>query len=156
MPTTPAAFAKIELNTFDESACSPEVDEGLRGIRLAAPAQISLTEGAPLPLCGTYQVGARFFNRFQCMENEIVVVAVDAERHTPYATNLLQPDFDPVPAPGFDEQDPGFDEIVLAGWFNLDLFHWLEDLPRRPARYHVFATVGDIASNVVTVELVKP
>lgn len=152
---TPAAFARVPLGTFEEHALSPEVPADFRGIRIAAPVEVVLDRGERLPLCGTWQVDARFFNRFRSMDNEIVVVAVDAARHAPYAANLLEPDFTPAPA-HFDESEPGWEETVLTGWFNLDLFEWLEGLPRRPGRYHVFATVGDAASNVVTVEIRQP
>lgn len=150
---TPFRFERVAWNTFEESAVSPAPAGDFRGLQLAAPTRVTLDDDTPLPVAGTYQVGPRFFNRFQSMDSEIVLVAVDAVTHTPFSTNLLQPDFQAVPS-GFDLSDPGIDKVLLTGWFNLDLFRWMADLPRAPARYHVFATVGDVVSNVVTIEVV--
>lgn len=148
-------FRRIRLDSFEPSACSPSFDDEARGLRVAAPRAVRLGPDAAFPLCGTYRVGGRFLNRFESMANELVVVAVDARAHRPYATNLLTPGSTPMPS-GLDESAPGFEAAVLTGWFNLDLFRWMEDLPRQPGRYHVFATVGELASNVVTVELAAP
>jgi len=155
MAMTPSRFERVRWNTFEESACSPPLDEAARGLRLAAPTRVTLAPDGPLPIAGVYQVDARFLNRFRSMKNEITLVAVDASSHLPRAANLLEEGADPVES-GFDPQDPDLDSIVVTGFFNLDLFHWIDDLPRRPARYHVFATVGDAVSNVVTIDVVAP
>jgi len=147
--------AGVPLDTFEPCACSPEVDPSSRGIRLAAPATMPVGEGSTFPVFGTYRVGARFLNRFHAMENEIVVVAIDAASHAPRAANLLRAGHEAVPA-RYEGSDRHLDRAVITGWFNLDLFTWLEGLPRGPARYRVFASVGDIVSNVVTVELAEP
>ena len=83
---------------------------------------------------------------------ESTVVAVDAATHAPCSTNLLEEGFDAAPS-GFDPADPDLDNILVTGYFNLDLYHWMDGLPRSPGRYHVFATVGDVVSNVVTIEV---
>lgn len=151
----PSTFQSIELDTFERSACSPELDDGFRGIRIAGPRSVTGNSDARLPLCGTYRVGARFLNQFYSMANEIVVVAVDAVTHVPRATNLLQEGYVASPS-RFDETDRNFDTVALTGWFNLDLFGWMKDLPRSAARYHIFATIGDVTSNVVTTEIKAP
>jgi hypothetical protein len=87
------------------------------------------------------------------MASEIVVVAVDAEAHRPFSCNLAPQGLGGEPS-RYDERAPDFDSVVMCGWFNLDLFAWMAGLSRRAARYHVFATIGDVTSNVVTVELV--
>ena len=152
MAMTPSRFERVRWNTFEENACSPELDEAARGLRLAAPERVTSGPDAVLPVAGVYQVGARFLNRFHSMRNEITVVAVDAATHAPRSTNLLEEGFDAEPS-GFDPADPDLDDIVITGYFNLDLFRWIEGLPRAPGRYHVFATVGDVVSNVVTIEV---
>ena len=151
----PAAFERLQLSTFAESACSPAVEPSFRGLRLAAPSRIFLAADTPFPVVGTHQVGASFLNRFHCMASEIVVVAVDTAAHRPFACNLA-PQGLGSDRSSYDASAPDFDFVVMCGWFNLDLFAWMTDLPRRSARYHVFATVGDVTSNVVTVELVEP
>jgi hypothetical protein len=155
MAMIPSRFERVTWNTFEENACSPELADAFRGLSLAAPERVTLSDQGPLPIAGAYQVGARFLNRFRSMANEITVVAVDAATHEPRSTNLVEGDAEAKPS-GIDPSDPDLDKIVLSGFFNLDLFHWMEGLPRRPARYHVFATVGDAVSNVVTIELVSP
>jgi hypothetical protein len=107
------------------------------------------------PLCGTYRVTALFASRFQSMANEIVVVAVDAVTHQPYAANLLEDEAEPIPAT-FTEPDDKLAKIAMTSWFNLDLLELMKAMPRRPARYHVFAMLGEYTSNVVTVELDTP
>jgi hypothetical protein len=156
MVMIPDVFERIKLNTFAESACSPAVAQDFRGLHVGSPSKIFLADGTPFPIAGTYQVGAAFFNRFRSLRSEIVVVAVDARAHVPHACNLRRPGATPEPAVPFDTSDPGFDGIVVTGWFNLDLFRWMPDLPRGPGRYHVFSTVGDVVSNTVTVELAEP
>ena len=152
MAMIPSRFERIQWNTFEENACSPAVDEAARGLRLAAPTRVSAGPDAVLPVAGVYQVGARFLNRFRSMRNEITVVAVDAATHVPRSANLLEEGFDAEPS-GFDPADPDLDDIVITGHFNLDLYRWMDGLSRAPGRYHVFATVGDVVSNVVTIEI---
>jgi hypothetical protein len=155
MPLIPSLFERVPGDRFEPSAGSPDVAEDFRGISLAAPTRVILADGVMLPVCGTYQVSGRFFNRFRSFVNQIVVVAVDAEAHAPRAINLLREGFEPV-ASGFDPSSPDFDQIVVTGWFNVDLFTWMSGFPRGPGRHHVFATVGDVVSNVVTVEIAEP
>ncbi len=152
MAMTPSRFERVRWNTFEENACSPPMAESARGLALAAPTRVTAGPDAMLPIAGVYQVGARFLNRFHSLRNEITVVAVDAATHAPCSTNLLEEGFDAAPS-GFDPADPDLDNILVTGYFNLDLYHWMDGLPRAPARYHVFATVGDIVSNVVTIEV---
>jgi hypothetical protein len=151
----PARFERVAWDTFEENACTPALPPGFRGIVLDGPRTVTLADDAPLPVAGVYRVTARFMSRFESMDAEIVVVATDARTHEARSTQLIHPEADAVPA-AFDPNDPDLDTTIYTGWFNLDLFHWLTDLPRRAARYHVFATVGDVTSNVITVELVEP
>lgn len=155
MPLIPSLFERVPGDKFEPSAGSPDVAEDFRGVTLAAPTRVILADGVTFPVCGTYRVSGRFFNRFSSFVNEIVVVAVDTSTHAPRVMNLLQQGFDPVKT-GFDPSAPDFEQIVVTGWFNVDLFTWMPSLPRGPGRYTVFATVGDVVSNVVTVEIVAP
>lgn len=152
MPPTPADFARATARTFEMASCSPAIADDVRGLVIDGPAVIPLDDPPVLPVSGTYRVGAPFFNRFTSMQSEIVIVAVDAATHAPRSTNLLRPGFRPVPA-AFDESEEGWEEAVIAGWFNVDLFAWIPDLPRRPGRFHVFAVLGDLTSNALTLEL---
>jgi hypothetical protein len=155
MAMTPPRFERVRWGTFEENACSPGLADDFRGLLLAAPERVTCSEDAILPVAGAYQVDARFLNRFRSMKSEITIVAVDAKTHAPRSANLLKKGFKSRPS-GFDPSDPALDSTVVTGWFNLDLLRWIKGLPREPARYHVFATVGDVVSNVVTIDLVKP
>ncbi len=152
MSMTPARFERIAGDSFEASECSPPLEEGFRGLVLAAPSRVSAGDDAVLPVAGAYQVCARFLNRFKSMSNEITLVAIDAVTHAPRSTNLLKEGLEALPS-GFRASNPRLDSIVVSGHFNVDLFRWISDLPRGPARYHVFATVGDAVSNVVTIEV---
>ncbi|MEP7125769.1 MAG: hypothetical protein ABJE95_32865 [Byssovorax sp.] len=148
----PSRFERVRWDVFEQNECSPPLPPAFRGILLAAPARVIAEGRAVLPVAGAYQVSGRFLNRFTSMVNEITLVAVDAATHVPRSANLLRPDQKATPT-GFRPSNPRLDQIVVGGWFNLDLYCWIKDLPRDPARYHVFATVGDVVSNVVTVEV---
>ena len=152
MPMTPSRFERVRWDSFEESACSPPLPRDFRGLALAAPARVSAGPDAVLPVAGAFQVGARFVNRFRSMANEITLIAVNTATHAPASANLLRPDCEALPS-GFSPSNPHLDRVVVCGHFNLDLFQWMKALPRDPARYHVFATVGDVVSNVVTIEV---
>jgi hypothetical protein len=147
----PRDFEAIETGLFEPSALSPVVPDDAETLAIAGPRRISLEIDGRLPICGTYRVGAPRFNLSRSFLDEIVLVAVDASTHEPRSGNLRSGDMDSEPG-GFDERDPGFAETLIRGWFNVDLFA-IVDLPRRPGRYHVFATVGDLKSAVIVVEV---
>jgi hypothetical protein len=152
MSMSPARFERVRWDSFEENECSPALSRDFRGLVLAAPSRVSAGPDAVFPVAGAFQVGARFFNRFKSMANEITLVAVNAATHAPASANLLRPDCDALPS-GFSPSNPRLDRIVVSGHFNLDLFQWMKALPRDPARYHVFATVGDVVSNVLAIEV---
>jgi hypothetical protein len=155
MPLIPSLFERVPSDKFEPSAGSPAVEDDFRGILLAAPTRVILADGVTFPVCGTYRVSGRFFNRFTSFVNEIVVVAVDTSTHAPRVTNLLREGLEPVGS-GFDPSAPDFEQIVITGWFNIDLFTRMPSLPRAAGGYTVFATVGDVVSNALTVEIVAP
>lgn len=147
-------FATVELGTFDKSACSPSIPPLTEALRLSAPSVIELTGGARFPLCGTYVASAPLVNRHFSVGQEIVIVATDAKTHEPWAANLTLEGALPS-RQAYDESIEGWERRLAGGWFNVDLFRLLQ-LPREPGRYHVFATVAHLVSNVHTIELVKP
>lgn len=144
------ALGRDGLNTFERHSRSPALAG--TGLALAAPPRITLAGGAPLPVHGTYRVPAAEVNRFRSFGNEIVVVAVEADTHMPHSTNLVPEGF--TPAPSFiDPSQRAFRDMLVGGWFNLDLFDWMPGLGRRQGRVYVFATIGTLVSSTVTVEL---
>lgn len=153
MAMTPSRFERVPCGTSSENACSPALTDDFRGLLLAAPERVTCSADAVLPVAGAYQLDARFVGRFRSMRSEITLVAVDTNTHAARSANLLKRGYKARPS-GLDPSDPDLDSTVVTGWFNLDLFLWIKGFPRAPARYHVFATVGDVVSNVVTVAVV--
>ena len=149
----PREFDAIETGLFEPSALSPTVPDDAETLAIAGPRRISLEADGRLPICGTYRVGAPRFNRSESFLDEITLVAVDADTHEPRSGNLRTDDMEPEPS-AFDERDPDFAETRIRGWFNVDLLE-IAGLPRRPARYHVFATVGDLKSATIAVEVTE-
>ena len=155
MNMLPEKFAGIPLNNYVDGPCSPELDDGFLGIRIAAPETVFLGGDLILPVCGSYNFKADFWNRFDCLGFEMALVAVNAATHIPLITNLRYMDFDPDSGK-FDETEEGFGEKTAAGWFNADLCFYLPDFPSSPATYHIFALIGGEKSNVVTTRIKKP
>lgn len=147
----PVEFERIATGKFEPSDLSPEVPDDGESLAIVAPRRVSLDADGKLPVCGTYRVGAPRFNRSRSFLDEITLVAVDADTHEPRSGNLRTRDFDSAPA-AFDPNDPDFAEMSARGWFNVDLFD-VAGLPRRAARYHVYALVGDLKSSAILVEV---
>ncbi len=150
-------FENVDYSSFEKSACSPSLDEDFRGLVIAAPETVAMSDEYIFPVCGSYRVASDFYEQFQSFSNEIVVVAVDAETHTPYASTLLDPEYDP----GVYDDDEPVDEdaaepYLVAGWFNVNLFEFLEELPRKPGSFHVYAMIGDLKSNTLLVKVAPP
>jgi len=157
MKTDPASFESIEINTFGESSCSPEMQEKQRGILITAPEKVEFSTEAVLPVCGTYQVSGKFLNEFYSMPNEITLIAIDMETHQSYSGNLLEKGFTPAEGSKFEGSDEELNEIGLASWFNIDLYRYLGDLPSRKTTFSIYATIGEVQSNVVQVKMIgKP
>ena len=63
----------------------------------------------------------------------------------------MTPEVSPPPTPAELEE---WKDTVETYYFNANAFHYLQDLPAAPGRYHVFAVLGDMVSNPRTVEVV--
>jgi hypothetical protein len=164
-PLDPAALVNVRLNSKKESACSPRVDEGFRGIVIATPAAVDLSapgheevgevgEVPVMPVCGTVQYSAATEARFLSMTNQMLLLAVDARTHAPFVGNLVRRGFEPSlsvkPTP---QQLEEWKDRVNTSFFNANAFYFIADLPHAPARYYILATVGDIVSNLRTIDV---
>jgi hypothetical protein len=106
-------------------------------------------------VCGGYRLSGKFLNQFRNVDKEITIVVVNTASHRSYSTNLIDKSLDatypdPEKIPRTEEEL----ERVAGGFFDLDLYHYLPDLPKRPAKYLIYALLGDQKSNVVEVEVV--
>lgn len=152
MTVFPAELGRLPLDSLVRSPHSPDVPAGVEAIALRGAERV-VPRGEPVfPIAGAYQVSGPRFNRFPCLPDEIVIVAVREGSPHPLATNLARPAF--VSPPGhLDPLAPGFETMLVGGWFNLNLYTWLPQLGVAPGRVHVYATLGELVSNTVTVEI---
>jgi hypothetical protein len=158
-------FEGIRLNSAERTRCSPAVTDEFRGIAIVAPERVDLGKrevalinrggGVPvLPVCGTIRVSPAWEYDFESLSNQILLVAVDADTHRPYVSNLLRKGFSPEMAARGPERPVEDHESASVMWFNANAFAFLQGLPEAPGRYHIFSTVGDVVSNVVDVQVV--
>lgn len=155
--TIPSSFESIPWNQYSKSSCTPEIDwlNGERGFLIAAPTKV-ITQGQyHLPLCGTYVFSKKFLNKFKHINSELTVVVVDAKTHRSYSSNLTDKSMEVIAerskAVGTDEE---LEKLSGGSWFNIDVYYFIESLPKRPAKYIIYALLGDQKSNVVEVEVV--
>lgn len=84
---------------------------------------------------------------------EVLVVAVNEKTAQAYSGKMPKPDSEPIF--GFDPPQIATTEAdrnaLLSSHFNLDLIHDL-GLPIEDAVYTVYATLGDLKSNVLTIK----
>jgi hypothetical protein len=87
--------------------------------------------------------------------DDIVVVAVNQKTAIAYSGKMPRADFLPVPADMLNlPKRPMSDadkEALISDHFNFDLVHDL-DIPIADATYHIYATLGEYKSNVVTIK----
>lgn len=154
------SFFQIALNSYEPSACSPDVS-GLtaEGIRITAPARLDLATRRVFPLCGALRLSARTKATLgtEAIEATTLVV-VDSQRNRPLSFNL-QPDKEPV----FDDAarrravDPQrfSEQDFRVNHFNVDLLTFSPRLrgQLRPGPFVIYAVLLSHRSNVLQVEL---
>lgn len=155
---TPQDFESINLNANEPTACTPDMDDNALGIRIAAPARVSLqrrvtevgiNEDHPaLPICGAHHFSAKTINQFYAHSQQIALVLVDARDGRAYASSLRDWLLETVPPGRYPSPQEGQSSI---GYFNANAFLFVRSLPWRPATYHVHAVLGPYRSNRVTV-----
>lgn len=147
---TMADFDSIELGDHSANACTPDIPEDFVGIRIAAPDKVRAGENS-FAICGTYRFPAEYVGSFESIHGAIVLVAVDADRHVPFTCSIAIPSGMP-PRTVQPPVDPDWmADHFIRRYMNVDLLRFMEDLPRRTARYYVYALIEDNVSNVVTV-----
>jgi hypothetical protein len=123
-----------------------------RGVLIAAPARTVLTLRQPMVIVrGTYRIqGTNYPAR-----DRLKLVAVDLNSKKEYSGLAGQRDASPdAPRPPSKQPDPEtFKRMVFSGFFNADLVATL-GLPRVSASYRVWAELGPIRSNEITLHVV--
>lgn len=132
-----------------------------RGIFLNAPTKVITNGKYVLPVCGSYNFSQKFLNTIRDIDQELVIVAVNTKTHQSYSTNLVNKALDelrPELTGGLSEKWQGTDEqlerLTAGRSFALSLYHYIPELPRKPAKYLIYALLGEQKSNVVEVEVV--
>jgi hypothetical protein len=143
-------FNAVPLGEHTRNACTPDTPEDFVGIRIAAPAKVVFGQDA-FALCGTYRFAAEYLYRFPRPTGAIVVVAVDARTHRPYAANLLPENAPPVPAYRPPKDPDWMANHFIRRYVNVNLLDFLPDLPRVSTDYWVYALIERHVSNVLTV-----
>lgn len=145
-----ADFNAVQLGAHVRTECTPEVPKDFVGLRIAAPASVQLGKDK-FAVCGTYRFPAEYLHKFPECTRAIVLVAVDARTHQPYANNLVPLGATVVDEAGPPPKDPEWMENhFIQMYFNVDLRRYLE-LPRADADYWIYALLEDHVSNVVRV-----
>ncbi|MFK5856888.1 MAG: hypothetical protein QM503_12225 [Bacteroidota bacterium] len=154
MKTIPKEFESILLGELSESDCSPKIDSwGFRGIKLNAPKKVIVNSEFILPLCGSTQFSEKFINEFKRIDDEIVIVVVNTLTNQSYSGNLSEPSYESeenIKSIGTDEE---LELNTVNGWFNIDVYDYVRSLTQLEGTYLIYALIGDLKSNVVSVEI---
>jgi len=134
--------------------CSPVFKSSkFIGIAINVPKTVEIAEDFKLNICARYrhQV-ANSFSLGAPFINSIVFVAVDKATQEVYS-GQVEEDENVLPDPDEDEDDAEIDESLrVGGYVNPDLVEVI-GLPKKAARYVVYATVGTYKSNVMDLEV---
>jgi hypothetical protein len=81
---------------------------------------------------------------------------VNRKTHQSYSSNLIDKSQDATypddsRLEGTEEE---LEELTEASRFAMDLYHYIPNLTKKPAKYLIYALLGDQKSNVVEVEVV--
>jgi hypothetical protein len=146
---------------FNRSSCSPRFEGNEPdGIKIAAPSQFTFSrqptreEPDELPFCISMKFGALYLSRFDQVFRSVKVLVVDDQRNETLTGGVWR-DRHYVPAnPSLLSRE----ELAARTSFeynNVDLLEFIP-LPRRPAKYHIYALLEEHKSNVVTVQVDVP
>lgn len=132
------------------------LDDRKRGLFIAAPAKVVTNGKYVLPLCGGYHLSKKFLNQFRNVYKELTIVVVDAKSHRSFSTNLIDKSLDAeYPDQSISSgTERELEELTVGGYIAINLYHYIPELPKKPAKYLIYALLGDQKSNVVEVEVV--
>lgn len=169
-------FSKILNGDTHSNECTPILDDKFfskfSGLLINGPEQISWpkdvdhsdypagpwgTSEGPLRLmiAGLVRVQYKTMGLKGEAAEHVVMVAVNSETAETFSGRMPQPDVETDP--GFDmgiEEPPLSEEdqnALLTSYFNFDLVHDL-GIPIADANYHVYATLGDMKSNTISIQ----
>ena len=146
-------FNSVELGDHSENACTPAIEKDFIGMKINAPTVVRSGEDQ-FAVCGTYRFTAEYAYSFSSIHRAVVLVAVDAQRHDPYACTIGVPSSIPSrPKSSPPPQDPDWmTDHYIRRYFNVNMLRFMTQLPRRTATYYVYALIEDHISNVCRVD----
>lgn len=160
------AFDELELDTFEESAGTPEIADDFEGIAIAMPAKVSAGRLDRLALCGVWSFPNDVLAKFPVVEDHLVYLARNVQSHETATGNFRvhEDPASPADMKAADEPPPppapagepviGDEDITTRGYFNFNLGRaW--KVPARPGRWRVQLVLHDVHSNEVEFEVVK-
>jgi hypothetical protein len=158
MEFIPEIYGKIELGTYDKSACSPAAPSPKwSGVVIAGPKQVVLTEGDTpvVPICGYYLVpvlaamdGPPLCVHVRRTGSDRVMSGAIVEQG---ANEPEEPPPDNAPSPSRD----AFEGVSTGGYFNIDAQRYLE-AGLSPGTYDVTVSYAGSESDPVQVEILQP
>jgi len=145
-------FNAVALGDHSENPCTPEIADDFIGVRINAP-ELVVAGQDQFAICGTYRFPAEYIYGFADVHEAIVLVAVDAERYTPFACNLTGPfSREGGDGGGAPPEDPEWmKNHQIRKFFNIDLLRYMDALPERTATYWIYALIEGNVSNVCKV-----
>lgn len=158
MEFVPEEFKNVNLNSTEESACSPESPgPSWRGIIINLPKKIfyssTLEKGSiRMPLCG-YSL-----NDYADMVNSEPMTAIIVNKSTDISQKAILLEEDPspeVPDPYEEPINPGdMEGMAIGGYFNYDLQSYLP-VELKPGTYDISVKYAGKVSNTATVEIIE-
>jgi len=146
-------FNAVDAGVHTSNECTPDIAEDFIGLRINAPEKVTKSVDKFM-ICGTHQFAADYVYGFDDIIWSIVIVVVDAASHEPYSCNLISPGDSPERGDPIGVQDPDWMKgHTIQGFFNVDLFEIMENLPDRDGDYIVYAIIEEHASEAVRVSV---
>ena len=112
------------------------------------------TEGPfRLFLAGLIRVPYKVMELYQDIDEQVLVIAVNQDNAIAYSGKMPRANFESMPEENTPKRlrNQAELEALTDSYFNLDLIHDL-GVPIADATYHVYATLGEYKSNVMTVK----
>lgn len=155
-------FAKLTTGPLDENPCSPVIDDpDFQGIVIHAPELVTYEPGetieggvefADVRVCGTASFEYSFLGLGGEVQEQILLVAVDAATHETYSGKLPGIENAVPPPDDLPVSDADTEGLIVETYFNPNLVEAL-GLPERPAEYLVYAALGEVKSNTVRIRV---
>ncbi len=152
-PTVPS-FDDVKYGRYP-SSCSPQFEASEPdGIKIAAPAVFHMAAkdggAAKLPFCVTLRFNDYYLSKFQQVFQVLQVIIVDDDNQQVRSGGIWKDRFylpDP-PSPMSREE---LEKRIAWEYSTVNLLDFFP-LPKKKARYHVYAMLEQHKSNVITIE----